>query len=206
MSSGILGTQVALSPHQLLDFEEPQRTHKMSARGQSIYLAAGMISVVLLATIQCSQAAPGKSCSSERLRNEMSQAKPEERSVLAAELFDYCQADFLANNQPSDVVRKSVDDWIGMDLSSANGYERFQAYQLALTQPRPENLPAELEGDCLKMYYSYSYFRENTEILSRYADTQSNEIPMEGDEKIGENDMKLMNYAQYSQLCSMLLD
>lgn len=165
-----------------------------------------VLGVVLLAATHEAQAIAREPCSYEALRTVMRNTKPEVKGVVASELFLQCQAEFLALNKPSEVVTGYVDQELGFNLSSASSIERFQAYRVILTKQKPESFPENFSSDCSRMYQLYIDFRENTEPLVRYIPIELSESSSEDEEKISNDDLELLNYAQYSQLCSILLD
>jgi hypothetical protein len=119
--------------------------------------------------------------------------------------YGRCRDEFLEKNQLSRVVKTTVDEWIGTDLSKAETNQIFLAYELALVGPRPETLPDQFEADCNRMADLFEKFRRFIEPLTSRIDINMNSLLAVGNEEIDEEERDLFNFVQYSQFCRSLL-
>lgn len=151
-------------------------------------------------------------CSAEALRNSMKESiatygssEDGQVSQAAIGLFKKCNAEFVAKNRVSEDVKKTVDDWLGMELDQADPKSLFMAYQQALMNEKPEETSEAFKDDCKNMGWAYELFRDNTVELAKYIDVSSGALLME-DGQVSADERALFNFVQYSQFCSLLTD
>lgn len=134
--------------------------------------------------------------------------------------YDHCTEQFLANNQVSVEVKRTVDDWIGVDLAEADPDEVFLAYQLAIISPRPAGGTSHrFDDDCEQMFESFEAYRDTVEPLTYYysgdsdddqydqADSLNRLLVVRADDarKLDDQDRQLIKFVQYTQLCKSLM-
>lgn len=152
----------------------------------------------------CAEASIGEACTPASLKNALLQFKPEERAENAVKLYNQCQKDFLSRNQLSRSVKDTVDKWLGFDLETASVEDRFKAYQQTLTRPKLADQSDGFQIGCIRMIESYQLYQDSMEVLS--SSITSEMISEMLTEEVDSEDMKLLNYGNYAQMCSGLMD
>ena len=140
--------------------------------------------------------------SSERIR----QLLVSENRDQLREVFEHCRDQFVAANKPSPVVKQTIDDWIGADLSQAEIEEILLAYQLALLGRRPGETSRQFAADCEQMYQRFEAFRDAMEPLSLLLNFSMDSMLTGGEFELNEPGRELFSYVQYTQFCKSILE
>lgn len=147
-------------------------------------------------------------CSAKNLAQTLENAKVDtETNSLANQLLETCTNEFLRNNTIDPVVKKTVDEWLGLDLSQATALQLLEAYEKVLNQrPETNEDPKFVEG-CKTMLKRYEEFRDTTSILADSIDGSAI-VVNEGDPSLAgsQSARNLLSYAQYGLFCSALID
>lgn len=121
--------------------------------------------------------------------------------------YEHCRGEFLdRSGELSEVVKQTVDQWVGTDLSRAEVNQIFLAYELAFVSPKPERLAENFATDCRRMIDQFQAFRDMLEPLMSRIDIGMESMISNGSEEIEEDERELLNFVQYSQFCKVLLD
>lgn len=124
----------------------------------------------------------------------------------ADSIYAHCRDQFLLDNQISADVKRVVDNWLGMDMSTAEDANQiFLAYQLALISPKPsDQIDEQFLGNCQLMGQSYKSYREAVAPLTDYIDINL-DSKLNGEGIINEQERQLLNFAEYAQLCKSIM-
>lgn len=144
-------------------------------------------------------------CTAEGLREflERTASVTEDDIELA---YEHCRDQFLERNELSPVVKQTVDQWVGTDLSKAETNQIFLAYELAFVGPRPDHLPEGFEPDCRRMVDQFQEFRDLLEPLISRVEIDLSSLLADGLEEVDEDERQLLNFVQYAQFCKSLLN
>lgn len=150
-------------------------------------------------------------CTPDGIEQFLDTYKGDDEAIQAT--YDLCTQQFLANNTVSAEVKRTVDEWIGLDLGNADPNEVFLAYQLAIVSPKPNKTSDLFERDCQQMFESFEAYRDTVEPLTYFFGAESDEYEEEpldtmlsvDSKKLEQQDRQLINFVQYTQLCKSLL-
>lgn len=195
-----------------MEFARKSRSQLLSVAGRLIvgFLVARYISSQRLGGEAASVGQPSM-CNRENLAQIFADAKTDtETNSLANELLETCTSEFLRNNTINPAVKKTIDEWLGMDLSQASALQLLEAYERVLNERPENNDELDFVEGCREMLKKYEEFRDTTSILADSVDGSAIVVNESNEESDGfsttEGAKTLLSYAQYGLFCSALID